>query len=88
MTLRITGHATYGAFVDAAASHVAAAAVGLALGPMSGTTAAVDAVAAYRRVLRAMYVHTRALFVSPDRLRVADASPSAVTLRLCSSSEV
>ena len=74
MTVRSTEHPTYGALVDAAAGHVAAAAVGLALGPMSGPTAAVEAVATYRRLLRAIYAHTLALFASPHRLDVIAAS--------------
>jgi hypothetical protein len=76
VTVRITERATYGELVDAAGGHIAAAAVELALGPMSGPTAAVEAVAAYRRLLRAIYAHTRALFASSHRLHVIAAARS------------
>jgi hypothetical protein len=76
VTVRITERATYGELVDAAGGHIAAAAVELALGPMSGPTAAVEAVAAYPRLLRAIYAHTRALFASSHRLHVIAAARS------------
>jgi len=74
MTVPVPERATYGAFVDAAVGHVATAAVGLALGPMSGPKAAIEAVAAYRRLLRAIHVHTRALFAGPHRFDVIASS--------------
>ena len=74
MTVPVSERATYGGFVDAAVGHVAAATVGLALGPMSGPTAAIEAVAAYRRLLRTIYAHTRALFGGSHRFDVIAAS--------------
>jgi len=76
VTVRVSEHATYGDFVDAAIGHVAAAAVGLALGRITSPTAAMEAVAAYRRLLSAIYAHTSALFASPHRLDVIAGSAS------------
>jgi hypothetical protein len=76
VTGRVTEHPTYGALIDAAIGHVAAATIGLALRPMTGPTAAAEAVAAYRRLLRAISAHTRALFAGPNGLDLVSATAS------------
>jgi len=74
VTVPVPGRATYGDLIEAASRHVAAGAVGLALEPMSGPIAAREAVATYRALLAAIYMHTRALFAHPHQLEGVAAS--------------
>lgn len=71
--LRTPG-ATYGELVAEASRQVGAATIRLALGPMSGPTAAREAVGAYRALLGAIHGHIHALFVVPERLTVVEVS--------------
>lgn len=74
MNPRVAGRATYGDLIDAAARQVALAAIGLAVGPITGPTVAREAVAAYHGLLGAIHAHTRALFGNPPRLEAVAAS--------------